>query len=65
MKIIAYTYEADIHCCSCAEARFGTQDGRDWVSEDAEDGEGNPVHPVFSTDELEDDEVCGTCVVEL
>ena len=56
--IIAYTYEGDIHCCQCAQKRFGAalDDGT------AQDGEGNPVHPVFAGDEIcEIHETCANC----
>jgi len=49
MKVIAYTYEADIHCRTCAIDRFPTLA----TTGEATDREGNPVHPVFSTDEIE------------
>lgn len=61
VRIVAYTYDADTHCPSCAEKRWGLEEHGRWVREDATDREGNTVHPVFSTDELEDLEVCGTC----
>jgi len=81
MQVIGYTYEADCHCIGCAKARYdaggftiGT-DGPEGSSLDendipygAEDREGNPIHPIFPTDELQlDDEdqpmdcICGTC----
>lgn len=62
-SIIAWSYEADHHCCDCTEKRFGAD-----VPESSRDNEGNPIHPVFSTDEQlsegEDNRlplVCGTC----
>jgi hypothetical protein len=58
---IAYTYEADTHCPACAIARFGTEDGRPWPPEDAEDREGNPVGAVFPWDDEPDGLYCGTC----
>lgn len=61
MRIIAYTYEAGIHCPACAIARFGGEPGHTWVLEDAVDREGNPVHPVFAIDEMDEDEACATC----
>lgn len=64
---IAYTYEADYHCPSCTEARFG-RDEWGWIGGDAEDDEGNPVGAVAPWDEWwEPSEtgpqslVCGTC----
>ncbi len=47
---IAYTYEADHHCPTCAWLRFG-QDEHGFVPETAEDGEGNPVGAVAPWDE--------------
>ncbi len=39
-KVVGYTFHADIYCRDCAE-KFPQIDS-----------EGNPKHPVFSTDEL-------------
>ena len=49
---IAYTYEADTHCPTCAEARYGrSADGR-WIApEDSTDSEGNNVGAVAPWDE--------------
>jgi len=77
-RVIAYTYEADVHCIDCTRQRFGpcktcrcpppypgdekvceayvnTPPGCDEhaVPYDATDRGGNPVHPVFSTDETD------------
>lgn len=75
-RIIAYTYEADYHCIGCTQKRFappGTELKRDecGVPFLAHDGDKNPVHPVFDTDELPTDLsahdggwpaiACGTC----
>lgn len=65
-RIISYTYEADVHCPECARERFrggttlrhqrgglydtGPSD-ENGVGTSAIDSDGNPVHPVFSTDE--------------
>lgn len=54
--IIGYSYEADHHCVECAQVRFGSP-----VPDDAEDEEGNPVHPIFAGDEFEEPPVCGDC----
>lgn len=61
-RIIAYTYEADVHCPECAEhaaavgllkrqppLQLGTDEHG--IAYDLIDSEGNPVHPVFTTDE--------------
>lgn len=68
MRVIAYTYCADVHCPECAREAFranttlklprsngqlydtGPAD-ENGVGVDAIDSEGNPVRPVFSTDE--------------
>ena len=65
-SIVYWTYEADCHCLTCAEAKFGPSLPEQ--SDNFVDGEGNPPHPVFSTDEHlhegEDNQLpiaCGTC----
>ena len=60
MRIIGYTYEADYHCTDCTEKRFG-KDDLDYAF--TVDNEDNPVHPVFSTDEIQDHSACGECSV--
>lgn len=71
MRVVAYTYEADVHCVACTKERFGKhklahkpsaphdydEHGIDYKQED---GEGNLIHPVFSTDET-DFTHCGDC----
>lgn len=59
-RILAWTYEADIHCASCARKRFG--DALD--NPDTEDSEGNPLHPVYSWN-MEQQEYCGDCLEEI
>lgn len=59
---IGYTYDADVHCPSCAIARFGQEPGRPWVVEVAHDSEGNMVGVIAPWDETsESGEWCGTC----
>lgn len=66
MRVIGYTYVADIHCVDCALAahaagqftlddplNHGPGDDENGLPYAATDSEGNPVHPVFSTDERE------------
>lgn len=76
MKIIAYTYEADVHCISCARERFKDEPkaglsnddfDENWLSYTQEDREGNPIHPVFDIDENIDGvfDHCGDCGEEL
>ena len=70
-RIIAYTYCADVHCPACAsnDAAVGILRREPPLSLDVDehglafdliDGEGNPVHPVFSTDE-HDFTSCNDC----
>lgn len=48
MRVIGYTYEASIHCEACARGRFG--DSLD--NPETVDREGNPIHPIFSYDDV-------------
>lgn len=77
MKVIAYTFEADLHCIDCtlkrhAAGRFtmadplGLGSGKDenGVPYAATDREGNAVHPLFPTDEMSFN-VCGDCMQEI
>lgn len=57
--IIAYTYDADIHCEACADKQFGKKLYNE--KNPPTDSEGNEVHPVFASDEITDDTCCGTC----
>lgn len=61
--IVAWTYEADIHCPDCAEGRWGEQGLRQALGDKGlEDREGNLVRPVYGWDS--DDyitESCGDC----
>lgn len=73
MKIIGYTYLADIHCVECAfnEAAVGTSLHREpplhvgsdecGMAMDLVDREGNKVRPVYDIDEAVDEAVCGDC----
>lgn len=74
MKIIGYTYEADCHCVGCTRQRADSggfrkshPDSRaDIVDEHgvaltSTDSEGNPIHPMFSTDEQLEPQYCGDC----
>lgn len=73
MKIIAYTYDADVHCPACTRERFKNQElsglsnddfDQHWLRRDLIDQEGNPVHPVFDISE-HDFTHCGDCRQEL
>lgn len=63
-RIIAYTYEGDVYCptCTAADAAVGILYREPTLPLDVDehgiacdllDWEGNPVRPVFSTDEHE------------
>jgi len=56
-EIVAYAYDAAVHCVGCAEERFGAEA---LATDTAEDREGNPVHPIFAGDE-EEHGPCDTC----
>lgn len=62
--VVGYAYEADLHCTQCAEDRFGAAKLMD-NENPPEDGEGNPVSPVFAgEDAYEQCDHCsglGTC----
>lgn len=60
--IIAYTYEAAIHCPACTRLRFPTIDRVSVRIDDlCTDREGNHVRAVFSTDEMDLGESCDDC----
>jgi hypothetical protein len=73
MRIIAYTFEADVHCPACTYKRFGPGYSSNTplpgfadecgVPYHAVDREGNSVHPVFDIDEDPDGSLthCGDC----
>jgi hypothetical protein len=76
MRVIAYTYDADYHCIDCTKDYLGTKPKANWAKfhegeEEVEDSEGNPLHPVFDTDEWYANDIyegrkhatlsCGTC----
>lgn len=64
---IAYTYEADYHCPTCAEQRFG-RDAEGFIGVHDLDNEGNPVGVVAPWDEWQNYEgdcehlACGDCL---
>lgn len=56
-NIIAYTYESDTHCPECTAEKFPPADISTLL-----DSDGNPRHPVFSTDEIPAEGLhCGDC----
>jgi hypothetical protein len=50
-RIVAYTFDAAIHCTAHTERKFGLEPGKNWVNENAIDSEGNLVRSVFSVDQ--------------
>ena len=79
MKIIGYTYEADVHCPACTYKRFGRHILPQWQQDErpdlcdshgivinAYDREGNTINPVFDIDEASESLThCGDCHEEL
>ena len=74
MSIIAYTYLAALHCPDCTRSALRAyhqlftrscpgpaQFDEHGLPDDLIDREGNPVRPVFSTDEVAPGEVCDDC----
>jgi len=77
VRIIGYTYEADCYCVPCAQKRNSTigfsvpladMERAGGLAKDAhglalaaQDREGNPIHPMFSTDEQLEPQFCGAC----
>jgi hypothetical protein len=76
-RVVAYTYEADVHCPDCTAHRasvgllsreppLNLETDEHGIALDLIDREGNSVRPVFSTDEvLSDYTHCGACHQEL
>lgn len=62
MRIVAWVYDADVHCLECAMKRFGENIER--LNPLPYDREGNHISPVFETDEIELS-ACGTCNDEI
>lgn len=72
MRVLGYAYEASIHCPDCtSEAALANRFRREpplcttsdehGLTLDMRDREGNPLRPVFSTDEREHPERCDDC----
>lgn len=59
ITVIAYTYESDVHCPDCTRERFPQMQERVPYC-DLKDRDGNPIHPVFST-EFHDFTACSDC----
>ena len=70
MTIIGYTYNADWHCPACAKQMFFRADApayidKNFVPYSTKDNDGNPIHPVFSTDDTDGLQHCGDCAAPL
>lgn len=78
MTIIAYTYEAAMHCVGCTQKRLFPVDnghphapGRPGEGDEhgihlnAIDHEGNLVRPVFEWDEVPHGECCDDCFTQI
>jgi hypothetical protein len=74
-RVIAYAFEADVHCIACTRQRFGRQKlshkpcathdyDENGIDYNQEDREGNLLGPIFATDEIAPTQ-CGTCGEEL
>lgn len=73
MRIVAYTFDADVACPDCTRYRYkhnllnrskcskSTDEHGIPDNPAPEDSDGNEVHPVFSTDEGFEDACCGYC----
>ncbi len=55
--IVAWAYEASLHCPDCAYARFGN----DLHKKETRDSNGNPLHPIFSHENDHRGQVCDVC----
>lgn len=72
-RVIGYTYCADAHCIDCTRGAymrgellppcFDPSPDENDIPTFARDREGNPLHPIFSTDEVSDVDglFCGDC----
>jgi hypothetical protein len=63
-RVIGYAFDAALHCEYCSYSRFGCL----LDTGCARDADGNEPHPVFSTDETNEEgepEVCEDCLSEL
>lgn len=55
-EIVGFTADAGAWCLECARQVYP-----DCEEQDVEDGEGNPVHPIFASDEGWEDMTCDGC----
>ena len=57
--IIGWAYESDVHCIFCAALHFGPALHDEVTS--LRDADGNPLHPIFASDERAETDCCGDC----
>ena len=75
MRIIAYSYRADVHCVECAKKHcaaglellqvdklVNVRVDEHGLPHNLTDVEGNTIRPVFSTDEQLEPLHCGDCL---
>ena len=63
MRVVAYTYEAAMHCLACTHTRFSAAYKETGDVSTCLDREGHPPHSVFLIDEGWLRESCDTCGV--
>lgn len=61
MRIIAYAYQAAIHCPECTANKFPDLDTNEFLT----DCEGNGVKPLLRIEMEGIDEYCDTCLEEI
>ena len=62
-SVIGYAYDADRHCVPSTKERFppGADNDEHTVPMDSTDAEGNLLKPMFSSDEVLENQYCGEC----
>lgn len=66
MGPIGYTYEAGHHCPKCAMSKYGQEDFYSMeMYVGGNDEEGNPIVPIFYTDEILEPINCYECGVRI
>jgi hypothetical protein len=62
-SIIAYSWDAALHCPNCTYKYFSVNCPEHL--ETLEDSEGNPINPVFASDDLTELDCCDDCGLPL
>lgn len=78
MSIIGYAYNSEIHCMDCTldaisngvlklQTKTRQVQGIDGIEilENITDMDGNPIHPIYDTDDNSESEVCADCKTRL